>query len=165
MELSFKTTILFVAIVLTGLSAGFFYAWLVSVIPGTRKVTDPVYLETMQAINKAILNPAFFLVFFGSPLALGISTIQQYHSGIPFWLLLAATVIYLIGTFGVTAFGNVPLNDALDALDLAELSEVKRIAFRSTYEQKWNRLHLIRTVFAVVAFLTSLIGAYAQFKG
>jgi hypothetical protein len=28
--------------------------------------------------------------------------------------LLAATVIYLIGVFGLTVFGNVPLNNTLD---------------------------------------------------
>lgn len=164
MELSIKSLTLFAAIVLTGLSAGLFYAWLVSVIPGTRKVVDTTYLESMQSINRAILNPAFFLVFFGSLLALAISTIQHFNSGIPFWWLLAATIAYLLGTFGVTVFGNVPLNDALDVLNLAELSETKIVDFRKSYEGKWNRLHLIRTVFAVLSFLFSLIVLFTQVK-
>lgn len=129
MELSIKSITLFIAIVLTGLSAGLFYAWTVSVIPGTRKVVDITYLESMQSINRAILNPAFFLIFIGSPLVLVISTVQQFNSGISFWLLLAATLIYILGTFGVTALGNVPLNDALDALDLVELTESQLAAF------------------------------------
>jgi uncharacterized membrane protein len=157
MELSIKSITLFTAIILTGLSAGLFYAWMVSVIPGTRKVVDITYLESMQSINRAILNPAFFLIFFGSPLALAISTIQQFNSGISFWLLLAATLIYMFGTFGVTALGNVPLNDALDVLDLAELGESKIAEFRKSYEQKWNRLHLIRTVFSVLSFSLSAL--------
>jgi uncharacterized membrane protein len=157
MELSIKSITLFTAIMLTGLSAGLFYAWMVSVIPGTRKVVDITYLESMQSINRAILNPAFFLIFFGSPLALAISTIQQFNSGISFWLLLAATLIYMFGTFGVTALGNVPLNDALDVLDLAELGESKIAEFRKSYEQKWNRLHLIRTVFSVLSFSLSAL--------
>jgi uncharacterized membrane protein len=157
MELSIKSITLFTAIILTGLSAGLFYAWMVSVIPGTRKVVDITYLESMQSINRAILNPAFFLIFFGSPLVLVISTIQQFNSGISFWLLLAATLIYMFGTFGVTALGNVPLNDALDVLDLAELGESKIAEFRMSYEQKWNRLHLIRTVFSVLSFSLSAL--------
>ena len=164
MEFSGKAIILFSAIVLTGLSAGFFYAWMVSVIPGTRRVVDITYLETMQSINRAILNPAFFLVFFGSPLALAISTIQQYGSGQAFWLLLAATLVYLLGTFAVTAFGNVPLNDALDVLDLAEMAKDKIAAFRQSYEQRWNRLHLIRTVFAVLSFALALLAAFSHVK-
>ena len=88
---------------------------------------------------------------------LGISTIQHYGSGYSFWLLLSATVIYAVGTFGVTAAGNVPLNDMLDALDLSTLGEQEMRSFRQKYEGRWNRLHLIRTVFAVVAFLLSLL--------
>ncbi len=157
MTLHVKTFVLLAAILITGLSAGFFYAWQVSVIPGTRRIADPAYLETMQSINRAILNPWFFLVFMGSPVLLGISTIQHYGSGYSFWLLLSATVIYAVGTFGVTAAGNVPLNDMLDALDLSTLGEQEMRSFRQKYEGRWNRLHLIRTVFAVVAFLLSLL--------
>jgi uncharacterized membrane protein len=164
MELSIKTGILFAAIILTGLSAGLFYAWQVSVIPGTRKVMDMTYLQSMQSINKEILNPAFFLIFIGSPLALAISTIQHYNNGVTFWILLAASAIYALGTFAVTAFGNVPLNDSLDALDLAELGEAATAKFRTSYESKWNRLHLIRTVFSVLSFMCSLAAVFLQYR-
>ena len=164
MEISIKSFILFTGIILTGLSAGLFYAWMVSVIPGTRKVIDITYLESMQSINRAILNPAFFIIFMGSPIALGISTVQQFNSGTSFWLLLAATLTYLLGTFGVTAFGNVPLNDALEAVNLAEFSELEASAFRSSYERKWNRLHLVRTVFSVLSFVLALLSVFTPFK-
>jgi uncharacterized membrane protein len=162
MELSIKSTTLLVAVLLTGLSAGLFYAWMVSVIPGTRKVVDLTYLETMQSINRAILNPAFYMIFFGSVLLLAISTIQHYQAGNLFWWLLTASIVYLIGTFGVTVFGNVPLNDALDVLNLSELTNNQIVEFRKDYEQKWNRLHLIRTVFAVLSFLISLLGVFTH---
>lgn len=164
MEISIKSLTLFTAVILTGLSAGLFYAWSVSVIPGTRKVTDIIYLESMQSINREILNPAFFLIFFGSPLMLGFSTVFQYKTGTIFWFLLAATLFYLIGTFGVTIFGNVPLNDALEALELKELSSTGKSEFRNSYETKWNRLHWIRTVFSVLSFVCSLVGVFFQFK-
>lgn len=164
MEISIKTLTLITAVFLTGLSAGFFYAWSVSVIPGTRKVTDMVYLETMQSINRAILNPAFFLIFFGCLLLLGAGTIQQFKAGSAFWFLLAAALTYLIGTFGVTAFGNVPLNDALDVLQLEDLNPAKIISTRKHYEVRWNRLHTIRTVFAVLSFLLSLIALFTYAK-
>jgi len=164
MELSIKPLTLFLAIALTGLAAGFFYAWQVSVIPGTRKVADLTYLESMQSINRAILNPAFFLIFMGSLLLLAVSTVQQFNSGASFWLLLAASVTYLLGTFGVTVFGNVPLNDALDILELTELGKQEIIDFRKAYERQWNRLHLIRTVFSVLSFVLSLLVVFTQFK-
>lgn len=165
MEISIKSISLFSAVLLTGLSAGFFYAWSVSVIPGTLKVADTIYLETMQSINRAILNPAFFLIFFGSVILLVTNTIQQYPAlGLTFWLMLAATLIYLVGTIGVTGLGNVPLNDALDALDLNDLSDDKHARFRQYYELKWNKLHTIRTVFAVISFLLSLLAVFTHSK-
>ncbi len=164
MEISIKTITLFTTILLTGLSAGLFYAWSVSVIPGTRKVPDLIYLETMQSINRAILNPAFFLIFFGSLILLAISSVQQYQTDLTFWLILAGFVTYLIGTFGVTAFGNVPLNNSLDVVKLGNLSLDEMANMRLTYEFKWNQLHSIRTIFAVLSFMLSLMAAFTYSK-
>ena len=164
MEVSIKTTVLFLAIILTGLSSGFFYAWEVSVIPGTKQVSDSNYLETMQIINRAVLNPAFFLIFFGSLIVLMGSSYLQYTaaSKLSFWFMLAATLTYLIGTFGVTVVGNVPLNEGLDVVVLEELGKEAMHETRMAYEGKWNRLHTIRTVFSVIAFLFSLLAAFSD---
>jgi uncharacterized membrane protein len=165
MEISIKSFILFGSVVLTGLSAGLFYAWSVSVIPGTQKVADPAYLETMQSINRAILNPAFFLVFFGSMLFLSVSSIYEFHTNkATFWLFLTSSIFYLIGTVGVTGLGNVPLNNQLEALDLVKLNTSKMAEFRQFYESNWNRLHLIRTVFAVVSFLLATTAIFTYSK-
>ena len=114
MEISIKSMVLFGSVILTGLSAGLFYAWSVSVIPGMLKVNDTVYLESMQSINRAILNPAFFLIFFGSAIFLCLGSVYglHLHKGV-FWLMLAASLCYLVGTLGVTIMGNVPLNLSL----------------------------------------------------
>lgn len=161
MEISIKSFILFGSVILTGLSAGLFYAWSVSVIPGTQKVADPAYLETMQSINRAILNPAFLLIFFGSVLFLSISSIYEFHvNKVTFWLFLSASIFYLLGTVGVTGLGNVPLNDQLDTLEIVKMNADKMAEFRKFYESNWNRLHLIRTVFAVVSFLLSTLAIF-----
>ncbi len=164
MEFSIKSITLISTVVLTGLSAGLFYAWSVSIIPGTRKVIDMTYLETMQSVNRAILNPAFYLIFFGCLVLMIIATVQHYNTGIIFWFLLSATLTYLIGTFGVTLFGNVPLNNALDVLDLGTLVESKAEEFRLFYEQKWNRFHTIRTIFSVISFLLSVLAIFSYSK-
>jgi uncharacterized membrane protein len=165
MEISIKSIVLFGAVVLTGLSAGFFYAWSVSVIPGTQKVVNATYLETMQSINQAILNPAFLIIFFGSLLFLSIASVYQFNTGkTTFWLMLMASVLYLIGTIGVTGLGNVPLNNKLAALNLIEMSPQKLLEFRSFYENNWNRLHLIRTIFAVGSFVLSVLAVFTHSK-
>ncbi|MEM8895096.1 MAG: DUF1772 domain-containing protein [Bacteroidota bacterium] len=153
MEISIKTIVMYGAVILTGLSAGLFYAWSVSVIPGTQQISDRTYLETMQSINRAILNPAFFIIFFGSIVFLSIASIYEFQTGrLVFWIMLLASITYLIGTVGVTGLGNVPLNDQLDTLRLTELSADQAREFRQYYESNWNRLHLIRMIFSVVSF-------------
>ncbi len=164
MVLTSKSIILFVTILITGLSAGFFYAWAVTVIPGTRKVLDLPYLLTMQSINREILNPSFFLIFFGSMIFMAISAIQHFQHGWTFWILLAAFLSYLIGAFGVTAFGNVPLNEALDAIHLSELSTQELAQYRQNYELSWNRWHMIRTCFSVVSFGLTLLALFINSK-
>ena len=141
------------AVILTGLSAGLFYAWSVSVIPGTKRVDDLTYLQTMQSINRAILNPSFFLVFFGSGILMGVASIYEFQAGkLVFTMMTAGALCYLVGTVGVTGLGNVPLNNQLDTFNIAESTTSQLAQFRETYERKWNKLHLIRTVFAVLSF-------------
>ncbi|MBL4709512.1 MAG: DUF1772 domain-containing protein [Flavobacteriales bacterium] len=160
MEITIKSTTLFTAILLTGLSAGLFYAWSVSVIPGIKNISDLSYLLSMKSMNRAILNSLFFLIFFGSLIFLGISSWQQYGNGAIFWFVLSATLLYLGGTFGVTVFGNVPLNDQLEALDLSSLQTKEIELWRNYYEPRWNRLHSIRTVFGLLSFLVVLASTF-----
>ena len=160
MEITLKTLVLFSAILLTGLSAGLFFAWQVSVIPGTKRVQDSVYIETMQKINRAIINPPFMLIFLGPLIVQIISIVLYWNTSISLWLILGATIFYGIGTVIVTGLGNVPLNDELDTLSLHELSKEQIASERQHYEAKWNRLHLTRTTFAVLSFVLILFAAF-----
>ena len=109
-------TLLGTSIIATGLMSGLWYGWTVSVIPGTRRVADVNYVDTMQHINKAIINPAFIIPFMGIPFVLGVAAILQFRAGDSRrgWLLASANGTYVVGVLGVTIGGNVPLNDALD---------------------------------------------------
>lgn len=89
-----------------------------------------------------------------------ITSIQQYGNGTIFWMVLLAGLTYLIGTFGVTAFGNVPLNNQLEALSIGELSSADISRWREYYEPVWNRLHTVRTVFSVLSFFLILTAAF-----
>lgn len=75
-----------------------------------------------------------------------------------FWFLLAATVIYLIGTFGVTVFGNIPLNNRLDRFNLESASEEETTLQRANFETRWNNLNTIRTVSSTLAVILVVIG-------
>lgn len=154
-----KTTISILALFSTGLSAGLFYAWAVSVIPGTKRLADQGYLEAMQQINRAILNPGFFAIFFGAMVFMLWSSYIEFKTdlGSSFYFTLAAFIVYLAGTVGVTAAGNVPLNEALDLIELNQLGVEELKMTRQTYEAKWNRLHNVRTVCSVISFVLLLL--------
>lgn len=163
MEATTKSIIWLIATVLTGLSAGFFYAWQVSVIPGTKLINARNYIETMQSINRAIINPAFLLIFFG-PFLLQILTIYQFRGTSAMAYPLAACLCYFLGTLLVTVLGNVPLNNSLDLLNINDMSPENLDHIRQQYALKWNRLHTLRTVFAVLSFILMLIPTLTQLQ-
>lgn len=150
-----------VALVLTALTTalmtGLFYAWSCSVMLGFARLSDKEFISAMQATNRAIQNPVFFAAFFGAPIFLPICAFLHY--GEPrFWYLLAAAIIYLLGTFGVTVFGNVPLNNMLDRFDLESASEEETGRQRLNFEGLWNNLNTIRTVSSMLALIFVVIG-------
>ncbi len=154
-------TLLGTSVIATGLMSGLWYGWTVSVIPGTRRVADANYVDTMQNINKAIINPAFIIPFMGIPIVLGVAAILQFRAGDSRrgWLLAGATATYVVGVLGVTIGGNVPLNDALETFNLAGSDEQAIGTRRQTYETPWNRWHYLRTAANIGAFVLASTAA------
>lgn len=153
--------------IVTGLIAGLFYAYSCSVNPGLTRLKDVEYLSAMQAINSAILNPVFFLTFMGTLLLLPISTWLQYKAGgnsNAYFLLLIASLVYIIGVFGVTVIGNVPLNELLAKADLKSMNLEELFTLRSKFEKPWLFYHQIRTVSVVVSFILTLIDLFYRTK-
>lgn len=72
--MNFEKTSLGLAAVTTGLVAGLFFAYQVSVNPAFKKLPDGEYIRAMQAINVAIQNPIFLSCFTGNLLFLGAAT-------------------------------------------------------------------------------------------
>jgi uncharacterized membrane protein len=149
---TFSNTVLFITTILTALMAGLFYSWSVSVMPGLARISDRAFIEAMQAMNRAILNPLFFIAFMGCVFLLPASAWLSFGR-LRFAFVIAATVVYLVGVFGVTAAGNVPLNESLDKFRLEGATSEALSAFRSHFEASWNRFNQVRTVAAFVVLL------------
>lgn len=143
----------------TGLMAGVFYAYTVSVDPGLAAQSDASYIATMQEINQRIQNPVFFASFFGAILFLPAALAVHFprpRSG-RFFLISLACLLYIGGSFLVTAFVNVPMNNQLAAVDLEAPARVLSQS-RQAYEGPWGFWNGVRTVFSTLAFL-ALTGA------
>ncbi|GAA2612061.1 hypothetical protein GCM10010399_48690 [Dactylosporangium fulvum] len=153
-----RTIVLAAATLLVGLSAGVFFAYSTSVMLALKKVDDRTFVDVMQKINMAILNPWFLTAYVGALLT-AIAAILLYLSGGhrgPLPWLIAAALLYGVA-FVVTAAVNVPLND-----QLAAAGPVDRIAdpaaVRASFEAGWVRWNLIRTVASAGSLLALAIG-------
>ncbi|MER5864939.1 anthrone oxygenase family protein [Kitasatospora sp. NPDC002040] len=148
----FRSAVLLVATLTMGLSAGLFFAYSCSVMPGLAKADDRTFVETMQRINVAILNGWFMLVFLGAIVFTLLAVVLQFRGGdrrlLP-WLI-AAAVLYTV-VLMVTGAVNVPLND-----QLAAAGSLDRIpdaaAVREAFETTWVRWNTVRTVAATAGF-------------
>ncbi|MCS3799435.1 DUF1772 domain-containing protein [Niastella sp. OAS944] len=162
--MTFANITLLITALTTALIAGLFYSYSCSVNPGLGKLPDAGYLAAMQSINREILNPLFFMSFIGTLILLPVSAWVQYSNPAHtrFYLLLAATVIYALGTFGVTIMGNVPLNNALDGFQLQSASPETLQQYRQSFEKPWNRLHSIRTMANAITLILVLLACIAK---
>ncbi|CAN5811458.1 hypothetical protein BH11BAC7_BH11BAC7_30200 [soil metagenome] len=155
-----KRTIMlvFFTVLFIGLVAGLFYAYSCSVNIGLNKLSDKEYLNAMQSINSAIQNPIFFLTFMGLLILFPITSYQLYQNQTnAFGLFIAAMGIYFVCVFGVTIFGNVPLNEQLANFSIQTETENEIALMRQTFEKPWNAFHSIRTVASIISFASVIL--------
>jgi uncharacterized protein (TIGR02246 family) len=104
-----------------------------------------------------VLNRWFFAVFFGTAvccLALAISSFVRWQKpGAGY--LLAGSLLYLIGTILVTIACNVPLNDALAAVDPSN-ADAGRVW--TNYLKNWTAWNHVRTIAALAAAALFIVG-------
>ena len=155
---------LFITIIITGLVAGIFFCWSVSITKGLAALPDKEYIDVFQSLNREIQNPLFFICFFGAAILLPVSAWQNYEQPQPlrFWLLLAASFIYLVGVMVVTVVGNIPLNESLDTFNTASATMSEVATRRLIFEKPWNQLNNLRTVASVIAFVLLILACFVK---
>lgn len=142
------------------LMAGLFYTFSIAVNRALEQLDDREFVSAMRAINSEILNPMFFLGFFGTPLLLLLATFMHSDVGDrPFIFLLAATVLYLLGVFGVTVAKNVPMNNKLARIAPETASEEEISGARKVFEKPWLHWNHVRTLASVLTVVLVLIAA------
>jgi uncharacterized membrane protein len=143
----------------SGLVAGIFYGFSTFIMAALRRIPAEQGIAAMQSINITVINPAFFAVFFGTAiLCLGLAGAAlagwiEAASG----LILAAAALYLIGCIGVTIFGNVPLNDALAAVQPAAPEAAALWARYLDVWTLWNHIRTTASLLAAVLFILALL--------
>lgn len=140
---------LVLATISTGMVAGIFYGFSISVLVTMRGVDDRTYVDLNQKINRDIQNGRFYLVFVGA-VPLHVLAIVLMLGGGRGSVLLPAIIglVVYFAAFVVTVAGNLPLVAQLDKAG----ARSDATAVRRRYEAPWVRFHTIRTILHTGAF-------------
>ena len=147
--------IMFLAALGSGLIAGLFFVFSITVMAALHRLAPVIGISAMQSINVTILSPVFLSVFMGTAVLCALLLIVVFTRlstpGAGFVVIGAA--FYLIGVIGVTMLFNVPLNRVLAAMDPQNTNAAK---LWTGYVSVWNGWNHVRTVSAL-STLTSFI--------
>ena len=150
--------VLLSAAFLCSLVAGLLFAFAAVVMPGIKRLDNGDFIRSFQVMDRVIQNnqPLFVVVWVGSVLALLTAAVLGLWelSGANRLLLAITALIYLIGVQLPTITINIPLNNALQKLDVGRMDDTTRKRARDVFEPRWNRWNVIR---AVGASLTSVL--------
>jgi uncharacterized membrane protein len=144
-----RVAILAAATVLTGLSAGLFAAFSYAVMPGLRRTSDDVFVQAMRAVNRAILNPVFGVVF-GGALLLAVAAVVTGWGG-PEGPWAVAGLVFYLATVVVTLAANVPRNNAIEG------GSGDAEALRAAFERGWVRWNHVRSALSTAAFAALVV--------
>src|ERR687893_14425 len=148
----FRSGALAAATLTTGLMAGLYYAFAISVMLGLGRADDRTFVNAMQHINVAQLNPWVFVSFFGALVFTALAGVLHLHADwravLP-WI--AAALVLYVATLLITIGFNVPLNN-----ELAAAGDPERIAdlaaVRERFEASWVRWNTARALASTAAF-------------
>ena len=126
-----------------GLIAGVFFAFSSFIMGALGKLPPGQGIAAMQSINVVVINPLFLGVLFGTAaLALFLGFGATRHLEHPGAIrVVAGAGLYVIGTVLVTMAFNVPLNNALAAVDPAS---GEGAAVWADYLRTWTNWNHVR---------------------
>lgn len=133
-----------------GLVAGIFFAFSTFVMSALAQRPPKEGIAAMQVINITVINPWFMVAFFGTGAAcvfLTVSSLLKWHQPAAAYLLIGS-LLYLVGTLGVTIVFNVPLNDALAIVDPGSADGA---SLWSSFLTNWTNWNHVRTAAALAA--------------
>jgi uncharacterized membrane protein len=141
-----------------GLVAGIFFAFSAFIMAALGRLPADGGISAMQSINVAVLNPLFFLAFFGTAmlaLVLAVAALIDWsYAGASY--LLAGGLLYLVGTIFVTIAFNVPLNNRLAAAKPGTAEGAKLWAHYLSSWTTWNHVRTAAALAAAASFILAL---------
>ena len=153
------TLLALLAFIFTGAMFGFFFAWVCSTMWGLDAADPNVAIAAMQAMNASVRNWVFAPAFFGTPVLLALAALAVWRFGKrwPATCLVAASLIYVLGAMVPTMTVNVPMNEALAAVE-TPLSPAEAQETWRNYSGPWQFWNMFRAVIAGFSLALTGIG-------
>jgi uncharacterized membrane protein len=135
----------FIAALGSGLLGGLFFIFSVCVMAALARLSPANGIAAMNSINVTILNGWFLTVFMGTALvSAALIVLSPFAWQTPASaLMLAASLVFLIGIIAVTMVFNVPMNNALAAV---QPDSPEGASLWQDYLARWTMWNHVRTV-------------------
>ena len=141
----------------SALVGGVFFTFSSFVMKALARLPSPEGIAAMQSINVVVINRSFLGAFMGT------AVLSLMMAGLAFsrWddpsalFFLGGAIFYFVGTFLVTALGNVPLNDQLASVSVTHPSTQH---VWEHYLDRWTMWNHVRTAAAMAAALLYVLG-------
>ncbi|SFL30677.1 anthrone oxygenase family protein [Lysobacter sp. cf310] len=153
------SVLLWIGAIGCGLLGGLFFAFSVFIMTALGSIAPSAGIAAMNAINRVILRSLFMPVFWLTTLAgLALAGIALVHANTPGALaMLIGGAAHVLGMFVCTVVFNVPLNNALAAVDQA--GEAAPPVWQRYLRDwtRWNHLRTLACTLASAMFVLALV--------
>lgn len=153
------TALLWFSAIGCGMMAGLYFAFSTFIMTALGRIPQAHGISAMQSINTTILQSLFMPLFWGTTLAalalIGFALFQLGESAAT--AMLAAGILYVAGMFVCTIVFNVPLNNALDAVDPASAESATVWARYLKDWTFWNHVRTVTSTAASVLFVVAIV--------
>jgi uncharacterized membrane protein len=144
------TGLLWFSAVGCGLLGGLYFAFSTFIMTAFGRIGQAAGIMAMNAINTVIVQSLFMPLFLGTTLTsllLAIAAIFRWDEPAAA-AMVAGGVLYVVGMFVCTVIFNVPLNNALAAVDPAS---AEAASLWARYLNDWTLWNHVRTVSSTAA--------------
>lgn len=161
MRSAWITGLLWFSAIGCGLIAGLYFAFSGFIMTALSRIDQASGVAAMNSINSVILRSLFMPIFFGTTLAaLALAIAAAFRWGTPGSVaMLVGGVVYVVGMFIVTMLFNVPLNNALQAV---ETGGADAAAAWARYLREWTTWNHVRTIASTAACALFIVALTAR---
>ncbi|QCI67387.1 DUF1772 domain-containing protein [Phreatobacter stygius] len=153
----------FAAALGSGVIGGTFFGFSAFIMQALGRIPPLAGMAAMRSINIVVINPVFLGAFIGTAVIAALLTVTalfRWSEPGAAWLV-AGCLLYVVGTFVVTMVFNVPLNDALEAV---QPESPEGAALWTRYLTDWTMWNTVRTWAGLAAAAALTVSLCLQFR-